>query len=91
MSISPGALTVAVESGNLAEVQRVGNAMSHEGWTVNWLHHARTANNKGKLAIRNYLTRKAAENKASAAAMKFGGGSKRRRSTKRVVRRRSRR
>ena len=79
--VGPGSLIVAVESGDLDEVKRVGNTMSSEGWTVNWHRHAQTAKNA---AIRNYLTRKAAENTRSAAALMKGGGP----SLKRSIRKR---
>lgn len=85
MSVSPGALTVAVESGNLAKVKAVGNAMVREGWTVNWMRHAQVANEAGRLSIRNYLTRKAAKNANSKSTLKRGGAAKRRRSRRRYT------
>ena len=85
-AVDPGALVRAVESGNLAKVRQVGDKMLSEGWTVNWLHHAQTADAAGHLAMRNYLTRKAGENKASLAALKKGGKRKTRRAPRRKKR-----
>lgn len=85
-TVDPGALVRAVESGNLAKVRQVGDKMRSEGWTVNWLHHAQTADAAGRLAMRNYLTQKASENKVSLAALKKGGKRKPRRVSRRKKR-----
>jgi hypothetical protein len=56
--VHPGALVLAVESGNINRVKEVGNAMQREGWTVNWARHAQTAKNKGFTNISAYLASK---------------------------------
>ena len=86
--VHPGALVVAVESGNLAKVKEVGNAMQHEGWTINWIKHAEEADKTDKLSIRNYLVRKASENALSKSTLKRGGGSKRKGAKRQRSRRR---
>ena len=86
-SVNTGALLRAVKSGNLAEVQRVGDIMQRNGWTVNWMRHAKTANEQEKPDIRNYLARKATENANAKSTLKRGGA-KRQRSRRRYTVRR---
>ena len=89
-SIDPRALGRAVESGDLAKVKQVGDAMHNKGWAVNWMHHAETANAAGHLAMRNYLLQKAGVNTYSKTLLRRGGG-KKRKTVRHASRQRSRR
>ena len=91
--VHPGALVVAVESGNLAKVKEAGNAMIHEGWAVNWIGHSEKTKN---VKIKKYLLEKAAENVHAKSTWRHStehsgtlkrGGSKRRLSRRRRPRR----